>query len=159
MNAVYQGANQPANVDGQEDAPGVLKMGCPEGYTHDRLPHPNLYVEGLPASHLDPESVRRLFQAYGGVESVRVVKYVRSRSTRAFAFVRMSDTAAAAAALGLDGSHLHGAAVFVTLAEADARERPPKRGQDPSPCHTVRFWDRDPRTDCPQPCCHVPECT
>jgi RNA recognition motif-containing protein len=141
-------------VGGQADAADVLDHANKHSGRHDQLPHSNLYVKGLPASHLDPESVRRLFEAYGGVESVRVVKYERARNTRAFAFVRMTDTAGAAAALGLHGSHLHGAALAVTLADADARDRPQKEGQEPSPCPTVRpLHSTDPAQEpLPPPC-------
>jgi RNA recognition motif-containing protein len=80
----------------------------------------NLFVGNL-GSEVSHEELRRLFEAYGGVEQVHVIVDRDTGLPRRFAFVEMTnDTEALKAIKGLNGSILRDRALDVNY----ARPRP-----------------------------------
>jgi len=79
-----------------------------------------LYVGNLPFSTTETE-LRQLFEKHGSVESVAVIMDRETGRPRGFAFVEMSDSNGAAAAMqSLDGRDFGGRALRVN----EANERP-----------------------------------
>lgn len=94
----------------------------------------NIYVGNLSRSTTD-ESLRKAFEAYGEVVSVRVMKDKFTGEPRGFAFVEMkTDDDAMAAIEGLNGKSLEGSALRVSQARA-----PEKRPQFGGPRPQSRF--------------------
>ena len=73
------------------------------------------------------ESIRSAFEAYGAVERVSLMTDRDTGRSRGFAFVEMSDSAEADAAInGLNGTNLGGRAINVN--EARPKTDSPRRG-------------------------------
>lgn len=75
----------------------------------------NLFVGNLPFNTSD-DDLRRAFEAYGTVDSARVITDRETGRSRGFGFVEMPDDAATAAIEGLDGSSLGGRNINVNEA-------------------------------------------
>ena len=76
----------------------------------------NIYV-GNCSYDVTEEQLRDLFAAYGEVDSVNVIRDRDTGRPRGFAFVEMSDSAAAKAAIeGVNGTDLGGRALKVNEA-------------------------------------------
>lgn len=86
-----------------------------------------IYVGNLSYSTTD-DSLRQRFEAFGNVESARVVTDRASGRSKGFGFVEMSSDAEAQAAIaGINGQELDGRAVKVNEAQDKPRE---DRGRD-----------------------------
>lgn len=88
----------------------------------------NIYVGNLSFSTRD-DDLRTAFEAYGPVDSARVVTDRETGRSRGFGFVEMSDNGAARSAMNaLNGKDLQGR--NITANEARPREeRAPSRGR------------------------------
>jgi RNA recognition motif-containing protein len=76
-----------------------------------------IYVGNLPFS-ANEQDLRELFERHGSIDSVNVIMDRETGRARGFAFVEMSDAAAAANAIrSLDGSDMGGRALRVNEAE------------------------------------------
>jgi RNA recognition motif-containing protein len=75
----------------------------------------NLFVGNLPFSTTDAE-LHRMFEAYGTVDSARVITDRETGRSRGFGFVEMPDEAANAAIEALDGSDVGGRNIKVNEA-------------------------------------------
>ena len=75
----------------------------------------NLFVGNLPFSTSD-DDLRQAFEAYGTVDSARVILDRDTGRSRGFGFVEMPDEAANAAIEALDGSDLGGRQIKVNEA-------------------------------------------
>ncbi|HHM04250.1 MAG TPA: RNA-binding protein [Gammaproteobacteria bacterium] len=82
----------------------------------------SIYVGNLPFSATEDE-VRNLFEAYGEVQSVKLVSDRDTGRPRGFGFVEMDDEAAGAAISNLNGSDMGGRPLRIN----EARERTPRR--------------------------------
>ena len=81
----------------------------------------NLFVGNIPHSTTEPE-LRALFETHGAVERVSIVTDRDTGRSRGFAFVEMTDAAAATKAItALDGSYLGGRPMKVN--EARPKEK------------------------------------
>ena len=77
----------------------------------------NIYV-GNCSYDLTDEQLRDLFATYGEVDRVSIIRDRETGRSRGFAFVEMSDSAAALAAIeGLNGTELGGRALKVNEAK------------------------------------------
>ncbi len=77
----------------------------------------NIYV-GNCSYDLTDEQLRDLFATYGEVERVSIIRDRETGRSRGFAFVEMSDSAAAQAAIaGVNGTELGGRALKVNEAK------------------------------------------
>ncbi|NLF18704.1 MAG: RNA-binding protein [Lentisphaerae bacterium] len=86
----------------------------------------NIYVGNMSYSTSE-DQLRELFEAYGAVDSVRVISDRDTGRPKGFAFVEMSDAAAAKAAMdALNGKELDGRAL--TVNEAKPRADRPRGG-------------------------------
>jgi len=86
----------------------------------------NIYVGNMSYSTSE-DQLRELFEAYGAVDSVRVISDRDTGRPKGFAFVEMSDAAAAKAAMdALNGKELDGRAL--TVNEAKPRADRPRVG-------------------------------
>lgn len=80
----------------------------------------NIYVSNLPYSTNDDE-LRAIFEAFGKVDSARVITDRDTGRSRGFAFVEMAEKAEAEAAInGLNGKDMNGRPLRVN----EARPRP-----------------------------------
>ena len=75
----------------------------------------NLFVGNLPFSTTD-DDLRQAFEAYGTVDSARVILDRDTGRSRGFGFVEMPDEAGNAAIEALDGSELAGRQIKVNEA-------------------------------------------
>jgi RNA recognition motif-containing protein len=75
----------------------------------------NLFVGNLPFSTTD-DDLRQAFEAYGTVDSARVILDRDTGRSRGFGFVEMPDDAGNAAIEALDGSELAGRQIKVNEA-------------------------------------------
>lgn len=86
----------------------------------------NIYV-GNVAYRLSDEELREAFEAYGTVESARVIKDRETGRSKGFGFVEMPEEEEARAAIdALNGAEIQGRAVIVN--QARPREERPQRG-------------------------------
>jgi len=86
----------------------------------------NIYV-GNVAYRLSDEELKEAFEAYGTVESARVIKDRETGRSKGFGFVEMPDDDEARAAIdGINGAEIQGRAVIVN--QARPREERPQRG-------------------------------
>lgn len=86
----------------------------------------NIYV-GNVAYRLSDEDLREAFEAYGTVESARVIKDRETGRSKGFGFVEMPEEEEARAAIdALNGAEIQGRAVIVN--QARPREERPKGG-------------------------------
>jgi RNA recognition motif-containing protein len=77
----------------------------------------NIYVGNL-AYEVTDEDLKQLFDAFGQVESVKVIKDNFSGRSKGFGFVEMPETAEAESAIeGLDGKELKGRTLKVNKAK------------------------------------------
>ncbi len=77
----------------------------------------NIYVGNLPYSTTE-EELKELFEAYGQVDSVHIIKDQYSNQSKGFGFVEMADASAAQAAISaLNGKELHRRALSVNEAK------------------------------------------
>jgi len=84
----------------------------------------NIYVGNLPREATE-EDLRRAFEAFGQVTSVKIITDKFSGDSRGFGFVEMSSSSEAQSAIsGLDGKDLKGRALRVN----EARPREDRRG-------------------------------
>lgn len=82
----------------------------------------NMYVSNL-SFHTMDDDLRKLFEAYGNVSSVKVVTDRDTGRSRGFAFVEMGSEAEAREAIkGLNNKEVEGRALSV----AEAREKSPR---------------------------------
>jgi RNA recognition motif-containing protein len=82
-----------------------------------------LYVGNLPYS-VNDNVLRSTFEAYGAVESARVIADRETGQSKGFGFVEMADDAASSAMRALDGQQ-HGGR---TLRVNEARPQEPRQG-------------------------------
>ena len=88
----------------------------------------NIYVGNLAFTATEAE-VRQLFEAYGTVDTVRVMTDRETRQPRGFGFVEMPiGTEARAAIAGLNGKDLGGRALNVNEARPRDDRGGPRRG-------------------------------
>lgn len=86
----------------------------------------NIYV-GNVAYGLSDEDLKEAFEAYGTVESARVIKDRETGRSKGFGFVEMPEDDEARAAIdALNGAEIQGRAVIVN--QARPREERPSRG-------------------------------
>ncbi len=89
----------------------------------------NIYVGNL-SYGVTEEELKKAFDAFGQVESVRVIKDMYTGRSRGFGFVEMpSETEAQAAIKELDGSDLKGRTLKVTKARRRTEGRGNRRSQ------------------------------
>ena len=82
----------------------------------------NMYVSNL-SFHTADDELRKLFEQFGAVSSVKVVTDRETGRSRGFGFVEMdSDTEANAAMKGLNNKEIEGRAMAVSV----AREKAPR---------------------------------
>lgn len=87
----------------------------------------NIFVGNLSYQSTE-DSVRNLFEQYGEVSDVRIVKDRETGRSRGFGFVEMaSDNEARAAIQSIDGSDLDGRTLNVSEARPREQSRPPRR--------------------------------
>jgi RNA recognition motif-containing protein len=78
----------------------------------------NIYVGSL-SYDVTEEELKKVFEAFGQVESVKVIRDNFSGRSKGFAFVEMADSAGAHSAIdGLDGKELKGRPLKVNKARA-----------------------------------------
>jgi len=78
----------------------------------------NIYVGNL-SYEVTEEDLKDAFNAFGQVDTVKVIKDEYSGRSKGFGFVEMSDNASAQSAIdGLDGKELKGRAIKVNMARA-----------------------------------------
>ena len=83
----------------------------------------NIYVGNL-SYEVTEEDLKQAFEAFGQVESAKVIKDNYSGRSRGFGFVEMPDSAEAQAAIdGLDGKDLKGRALKVNKARPRSEGR------------------------------------
>ena len=83
----------------------------------------NIYVGNL-SYEVTEEDLKQAFEAFGQVESAKVIKDNYSGRSRGFGFVEMPDNAEAQAAIdGLDGKDLKGRAIKVNKARPRSEGR------------------------------------
>ncbi len=76
----------------------------------------NIYVGNLPFEAKE-DDLKKVFEAYGEVESVNIIKDRFSGKSRGFAFVEMpAEDEAKAAIEAIDGSYLNGREIKVNVA-------------------------------------------
>jgi len=76
----------------------------------------NIYVGNL-SYGVTEEDLKEAFEAFGEVETVKIIKDQYSGESKGFGFVEMSDSAGAEAAIdGLDGTELKGRTIKVNKA-------------------------------------------
>lgn len=76
----------------------------------------NIYVGNLPYNVKEDE-LRKIFESYGEVNSINVIKDRFSGRSKGFAFVEMADEVEAKAAIeAIDGTHLNGREIKVNVA-------------------------------------------
>ena len=76
----------------------------------------NIYVGSL-SYEVTEEDLRQAFEAFGEVETVKIIKDNYSNRSKGFGFVEMPDKAAAESAInGLEGKELKGRALKVNQA-------------------------------------------
>ena len=80
----------------------------------------NIYVGNLPFK-ADEDTIRRLFEEYGEVLSVKLITDRDTGRKKGFGFVEMEDSAGEAAIQNLNDSQLDGRNIKVN----EAREKPP----------------------------------
>ncbi|MGB1557484.1 MAG: RNA recognition motif domain-containing protein [Oceanococcaceae bacterium] len=86
----------------------------------------NIYVGNL-SFRTDDDSLRAAFEAFGAVDSAKVVMDRETGRSRGFGFVEMSDASAAQAAIaGTNGKDLDGRTLRVN--EARPRDERPRGG-------------------------------
>ena len=86
----------------------------------------NIFVENLAFTTTDQE-LRACFEAYGTVDTVRIMTDRDTGRARGFGFVEMPNAMEASAAIaGLDGTSLGGRALTVN----EARQREERRPRD-----------------------------
>ena len=82
----------------------------------------NMYVSNL-SFHTADDELRKLFEQFGAVSTVKVVTDRETGRSRGFGFVEMdSETEAAAAMKGLNNKEVEGRAMSVSV----AREKAPR---------------------------------
>ena len=82
----------------------------------------NMYVSNL-SFHTADDELRKLFEQFGAVSTVKVVTDRETGRSRGFGFVEMdSETEAAAAMKGLNNKEVEGRAMAVSV----AREKAPR---------------------------------
>ena len=85
-----------------------------------------LFVGGL-AWTTNDESLKTVFSEYGEVTEAKVISDRDTGRSRGFGFVTFSDTAAAKAALALNGTELDGRTIRVDIA-SEKRSNGPRFG-------------------------------
>jgi RNA recognition motif-containing protein len=86
----------------------------------------NIYVGNL-SYEVTEEDLKEAFDAFGQVDTVKVIKDEYSGRSKGFGFVEMPDNAGAQSAIdGLDGKELKGRAIKVN--QARARTEGPRSG-------------------------------
>ena len=86
----------------------------------------NIYVSNL-SFNVQDEDLREFFAEYGEVSSAKVITDKFTQKSRGFGFVEMPDDEAAQKAIKeLDGAHVEGRAITVTVAKP--REERPSNG-------------------------------
>ncbi len=89
----------------------------------------NIYVGSLSDS-VTEEELKQAFEAFGGVESVKIIKDMYSGRSKGFGFVEMSGKAAAQSAIdGLNGKELQGRTLSVNEARPRSQDRQGGRGR------------------------------
>jgi len=87
----------------------------------------NIYV-GSMSYNVTEEELKEAFEAFGEVESVRIIKDMYSGRSKGFGFVEMPSKAEAQAAIdGLNGKELKGRTLNVN--EARSRSKGPQGGR------------------------------
>jgi len=77
----------------------------------------NIYVSNL-SFNVEDDDLRGFFEEYGDVTSAKVILDKFTQRSRGFGFVEMSDDAAAEKAIKeLNGAHVEGRAINVTVAK------------------------------------------
>ena len=77
----------------------------------------NIYVSNL-SFNVEDDDLRGFFEEYGDVSSAKVIMDKFTQRSRGFGFVEMPDDAAAEKAIAeLNGAHVEGRAINVTVAK------------------------------------------
>ncbi|MEX6686575.1 RNA-binding protein [Danxiaibacter flavus] len=77
----------------------------------------NIYVSNL-SFNVEDDDLRGFFEEYGDVSSAKVIMDKFTQRSRGFGFVEMTDDAAAEKAIKeLNGAHVEGRAINVTVAK------------------------------------------
>lgn len=77
----------------------------------------NIYVSNL-SFNVEDDDLRGFFEEYGDVSSAKVIMDKFTQRSRGFGFVEMSDDASAEKAIKeLNGAHVEGRAINVTVAK------------------------------------------
>ena len=85
-----------------------------------RIPHPNVFVRGIPMEWSEPELVA-LFENFGKLTSVRLVRHSTKKSSLGYGFVRYERVEDAAQAIeALRETMIGGQCMQVKLADSDA---------------------------------------
>lgn len=85
-----------------------------------RIPHPNVFVRGIPMEWSEPELVA-LFENFGKLTSVRLVRHSTKKSSLGYGFVRYERVEDAALAIeALRETMIGGQCMQVKLADSDA---------------------------------------
>jgi RNA recognition motif-containing protein len=75
----------------------------------------NMYVSNL-GSQVTDEDLKSLFTKYGEVTSAKVINDRETGRSRGFAFVEMADKAGETAMKELNGTHLDGKTISISIA-------------------------------------------
>jgi cold-inducible RNA-binding protein len=103
-----------------------------------------LFVHGLPPDFND-EELKEMFEAYGTLESAKVILDRETRKSRGFGFVEFKiDAEAEKAIKALDGGSLEGKQLTVKLAEDKPKGGGGSRGGNNSGGYGHRGEGRDP---------------
>ncbi len=88
----------------------------------------NIYVGNM-SYDVKEDDLRKLFEAYGEVDSVNIIKDKYSGQSKGFGFVEMSDEEKAKAAIeGLNQTELMGRSIKVSKAKPRTERRDNRRG-------------------------------
>ena len=86
--------------------------------------HSNLYVKGLPPD-VDQGTLQQLFQAYGAIESCRIVRDVNTGVSKGYGFCKLSAREDAEKAIkAINGSSIRNHVLEVKYADVDAGPAP-----------------------------------
>ena len=86
--------------------------------------HSNLYVKGLPPD-VDQGTLQQLFQAYGAIESCRIVRDVNTGVSKGYGFCKLSSREDAEKAIrAINGSSIRNHVLEVKYADVDAGPAP-----------------------------------
>jgi RNA recognition motif-containing protein len=110
----------------------------------------NIFVGNLDFASRE-DDLQKLFEAFGAVDSITIVRDRDTGNPRGFAFVEMSDAAQAHAAIeALNGVRFHDRQLQLNearskLADSNRTEPPGKRQHRKHRFRAIRYWLRMPQ--------------